>query len=157
MTKIQKISKEEFDNTKLTAKEMKSVQTSPLLTEKDVEAIKKSLDQPVEIQKQLAAKLKLFIDYKMEKELKEWGYLSDNLRKWVTTYNEMLDQIQKSLYGQKSQHLHLHKVSHSVISAEMRKYRKIKKVEEVDLNVQVGKDKSSKSFVKSKKKKESTR
>jgi len=95
----------------------------PLLSEKEVNIIIKKLEQPVDLQKELAAKLKLYIDQRMNKELTEKGYLSDFVRRWISEYNELLDRIQKNLYGDKSVNIHLHKVSHSNISAMMRKYK----------------------------------
>jgi len=95
----------------------------PILSEKEVNIIIKKLEQPVDLQKELAAKLKLYIDQRMEKELSEKGYLSDFVRRWISEYNELLDRIQKNLYGDKSVNIHLHKVSHSNISAMMRKYK----------------------------------
>jgi len=74
----------------------------PLLSEKEVNIIIKKLEQPVDLQKELAAKLKLYIDQRMNKELAEKGYLSDFVRRWISEYNELLDRIQKNLYGDKS-------------------------------------------------------
>lgn len=95
----------------------------PLLSESEVNIIIKKLEQPVDLQKELAAKLKLYIDSRMNKELSEKGYLSDFVRRWISEYNELLDRIQKNLYGDKSVSIHLHKVSHSNISSMMRKYK----------------------------------
>ena len=56
--------------------------------------------------------------------MKTKGYLSDHTRRWVESYNKILDKIQAAIYGDKSVNLHLHKVSrgvgrlHSQVGAE---------------------------------------
>jgi len=78
------------------------------------------MSNPVDAQKEMAVKLKHYLDKKIEVEMRE-GYLSEFTRKWVKEYNDMLDKIQKSLHGEKSVNLHLHKVTHSQIQAKIRK------------------------------------
>jgi len=65
--------------------------------------------------------VKNFLDHQIERELREKGYLSDATRRWVAELREILDRIQKSLYGDKSVNLHMHKISHGHIAAMMRK------------------------------------
>ena len=48
------------------------------------------------------------------------GYLSDHTRRWVESYNKILEKIQTALHGDKSVILNLHKVSHSDISEKIR-------------------------------------
>ena len=117
------IDKEKFDNAPAVEVPEDDPTNVPLLSKNDVDIIIKKLEQPVELQKELAAKLKLYIDQRMAEELKTKKYLSDFLRRWISEYNELLDRIQKNLYGDKSVSLHLYKVSHSTISAFMRKYK----------------------------------
>ena len=117
------IDKKEFDNAPAVPIPEDNPSNVPLLTEEEVNVIIKKLEQPVDLQKELAAKLKLYIDQRMNKELTEKGYLSDFVRRWISEYNELLDRIQKNLYVDKSVNIHLHKVSHSNISAMMRKYK----------------------------------
>jgi len=117
------IDKEKFDNAPAVEVPEDDPTNVPLLSKSDVDIIIKKLEQPVELQKELAAKLKLYIDQRMAEELKTKKYLSDFLRRWISEYNELLDRIQKNLYGDKSVSLHLYKVSHSTISAFMRKYK----------------------------------
>jgi len=70
------------------------------------------------------------LDFQIDTELKKRGFLSDFTRRWVKEYNEILDRIQKSLYGDKSISLHYHKVSHAAIAAKVRKYKEVSDKEE---------------------------
>ena len=80
------------------------------------------MQNPVQAQKSLAVKIKHFLDKRIALEMKDKGYLTDSTRKWVETFNNTLEKIQKALYGDKSVNLHMHKiVSHGQIAARMRK------------------------------------
>ena len=80
--------------------------------------------QPIELQKELAIQIKNFLDIQIERELSEKGFLSDATRRWVSELKDILDKIQKAMYGDKSVNLHLlHKVSHSQIAMKIRKAR----------------------------------
>jgi predicted Zn-dependent peptidase len=47
--------------------------------------------------------------------------------KLVKQYNDILDSIQKNLYGEKSMSLHIHgKVSHAQVQAKIREYSGVK-------------------------------
>ncbi len=74
----------------------------------------------MDAQKELAIQVKNFLDHQIERELKEKGYLSDATRRWVSELKEILDKIQKAIYGEKSVNLHMHKLSHSQIAMKMR-------------------------------------
>ena len=101
-----------------------------VLTEDDLKAAELSMDEPVKNQQKLASRIKLYLDHSMQKELLEDGYLSDYTRRWVKQYNDLLDSIQKALYGDKSTHLHLHKVTHAHIAANIKKYADVEVIEE---------------------------
>ncbi len=90
------------------------------ITEEKFEKLIEQMSNPVSAQKQLAVQIKLFLDRRIRKELTEKGILSDHTRRWVEQFNKILDSIQKSLYGDKSVNLHVHKVTHSAIAAKMR-------------------------------------
>ena len=92
-----------------------------LMTKDDLKDLVKSHEHPVERQKELAAKLKFYIDARMALEFKD-GIITDHTRRWVKLYNNLLENIQKAIYGDKTHHLHEHRVSHATIAMQMRKY-----------------------------------
>ena len=97
------------------------------ITEEEIEVLMKAMENPVEAQKRLASQINLFLDKRIEREARELGYLSEHTRKWVDTYNQVLDKIQKAIYGDKSVVLNLHKISHSQIAMKIRENLVIKK------------------------------
>ena len=80
------------------------------------ELLKKTIEltnYPIDLQKQLAAKMKLFIDNRITKDLEEKGYLTDYTRRNIELYEKILNNLHKNLYGEKSINLNLHeKISH---------------------------------------------
>ena len=88
--------------------------------EEDMDKLISAMEHPVDAQKELAVKIKSFLDHQMETEFNEKGYLSESTRKWVDTYNSVLEKIQKAIHGDKSVNLHLHKITHGQIAARMR-------------------------------------
>jgi len=101
-------------------KELEQAKESNLFTKKDIDALTKGLDNPVAYQQERAAKLKLYIDKRMEEELEEFKYVSDFTRKFIVLYHDMLDKIQKSLYGEKSVNINLTKVTMADVGAMLR-------------------------------------
>ena len=93
------------------------------ITESDFETMMAKMENPVEAQKELAIRIKLFLDDKMEKEIKDKG-LTDSTRRWIETYNSILDKIQKNIHGDKSVNFHTIKVSHSDIATKIRESNK---------------------------------
>jgi len=110
-------------------KDLERIEPMPLvnesyeITEEKFKHLLKELENPVIHQKELAVKLKCFLDVRIEKDLIEKGTLTDSTRRWVETYNNTLEKLQKALYGEKSVNLHVHKVTHSQIAARMRQYK----------------------------------
>lgn len=93
------------------------------IDEQDVQEVIKALENPVTLQKELAAKLKIIIDERIQREMKEDNALSKGTKEWVDSYNNMLNNIQSNMYGTKNLNLNLTgKVSHSQIGAMIRKY-----------------------------------
>ena len=91
------------------------------MTDDDFAVLVKAMSSPIESQKELAAQLKYYLEGRMARELRDKGVLSDHTRRWTTTYNTVLDNIQKSLYGNKSVSMNFHKViSHSDVSLRIR-------------------------------------
>ena len=96
---------------------------SKLLDEVQFKRLLSELENPVLAQRQLAVRIKVFIDAHIDEELKSYGKLSEYTRRWVKEYNEILDRLLKNTYGEKSISLHIHKVSHSDIAQKIRKYK----------------------------------
>ena len=91
------------------------------ITEEEFKRLLEEMQDPVLAQRHLAVNIKVFLDRIIKIEsASEKGILSDHTRRWVESYNNILDKIQKALYGDKSVNLHLHKVTHSQIAAKMR-------------------------------------
>lgn len=90
------------------------------LTEETLKQYMDDMMNPVDAQRRLAAQIKHFLDNQVKKDMKEKGYLSDYTRRWAETYNNLLEKIQKALYGDKSVNLHLHKVSISQVAQRIR-------------------------------------
>ena len=75
------------------------------------ELLKKTIEltnYPIDLQKQLAAKMKLFIDNRITKDLEEKGYLTDYTRRNIELYEKILNNLHKNLYGEKNNLLLLH-------------------------------------------------
>lgn len=87
---------------------------------KQMKNMLEEMQSPVKFQKELAVKIKIALDHQIKLEMESKGILSDHTRRWVESYNKILDRIQSAIYGDKSVNLHLHKVSHSDISTKIR-------------------------------------
>ncbi len=92
------------------------------ISESDFKSMLEEMENPVVAQKQMAVRIKIFLDKRIEKEMEEKGLLSDHTRRWVESYNNLLEKIQKALYGEKSVNINLHKVTPSQIAARMRQH-----------------------------------
>lgn len=117
------VDKEKFDEA-IDLPEVNKIENAPLvITPDDFKKVLVSLENPVDLQKELAVKVKLFLDARIETELQKNGVLTEYTRMWVRDFNDILDKIQRALYGDKRVNLHLHKVSHSHIAAKIREHR----------------------------------
>ncbi len=115
------ISKEEFN----TAEKVKSKKKNNGKPNENLGELLAQMDNPVLAQKRLAVQIKVSLDKRIKEEMKSKGYLSEITRKWVDTYNSILEKIQKGLHGDKSVNLNLHGVvSHSDIAAKIREAHK---------------------------------
>jgi len=123
MDMITKKKFEEAKNMKPTLNEEAKVKE---IGEAKFEAMMQEMQSPVRFQKEMAIKIKIVLDHQIAKEMAERGYLSENTRKWVDSYNKILDRIQSAIYGDKSINLHVHKVSHGDISTKIREATVIK-------------------------------
>ena len=86
----------------------------------EIEKMLKEMNNPVNFQKELAVKVKIALDHQIKLEMEKKGVLSDHTRRWIETYNKILEKIQSALHGDKSVNLHIHKVSHGDIAARIR-------------------------------------
>jgi hypothetical protein len=120
------VDKDKFDGAKNLPKPVKKEDLADSdireLNEKEFKQMLEDMQNPVKAQQHLAVQIKNFLDQRIGKEIKEKGYLSDHTRRWVESYNSILEKIQKALYGDKSVNLHLHKVTHSQIAEQIRRY-----------------------------------
>ena len=90
------------------------------ITQEDFNEMLKNMQNPVNPQKEMAVKVKSFLDKRIHDELKKNGVLGDNTRKWIETYTSLLEKLQRAIHGDKSLNVHVHKVSHGDIAARMR-------------------------------------
>jgi len=120
---MDEISQEEFDKV-AAIKPSKVDEESKEITDKEFKDLLEQMQNPVQAQQRLAVQIKIFLDDRIKKEMEEKGFLSDHTRRWVESYNNILEKIQKALHGDKSVNLHLHKVTHSQIAAKMREAMK---------------------------------
>jgi len=90
------------------------------ITEENFEELLADMENPVNAQKEIAVKVKLFLDKRIRDEMKEKGVLGDNTRKWIETYTSLLEKLQRAIHGDKSLNLHVHQITHGEIAAKMR-------------------------------------
>lgn len=90
------------------------------ITEKEFTDLLKDMQNPVNAQKEIAVRIKLFLDKRIGDELDRNGVLGDNTRKWIETYTSILDKLQRALHGDKTLNLHVHQITHGEIAAKMR-------------------------------------
>ncbi len=116
---MDEITQEKFDKAAALHPEKIEDETKEL-TESEFDRLLEEMQNPVQAQQKLAVHIKNFLDNRIKEEMKGKGFLSDHTRRWVESYNNILEKIQKALHGDKSVNLHLHKVSHSDISTKIR-------------------------------------
>ena len=117
---MDKISQEEFDKAAAEIQPEKIKSKEVAVTENEFNKMLEEMQNPVQAQQRLAVQIKTFLDVRIKKEMEEKSYLTDHTRRWVESYNNILEKIQKALHGDKSVSLHLHRVTHSQIAAKMR-------------------------------------
>ncbi len=122
------ISAEEFENTK----PLIILDKSKLINIKDDqvewERLLKEMDKPAEMQKELAVKMKIFVDEQIERDIKEYNQIRDNTRKFIQDYNNILSMLNKNLYGDKTQ-VDIN-ISNSMIASKIRQASKVIDVKE---------------------------
>ena len=91
------------------------------ISDEEFERMLKTMENPVDSLREMAVKIKIFLDKRIKAEMNsEQGILTDHTRRWVESYEKILEKIQKALHGDKSVNLHVHKISHKHIGAKMR-------------------------------------
>jgi len=100
------------------------------LSDEEFNKILESLKNPVEVQKEVAAKIKVFLDKRIEDELSENRSLSESTRKWTNNLNSILSEIQRNLYGEKNLNLHVG-ISHSQIAQKIREHSQYTDTEQI--------------------------
>ena len=113
------ISQKEFDKAAASRPE-KPKNENKELSETEFKGLLAEMQNPVQAQQKLAVQIKTFLDGRIKEEMRSKGYLTDHTRRWVESYNNILEKIQKALHGDKSVTLNLHKVTHSQIATKMR-------------------------------------
>lgn len=123
---MDEVSQEDFDKTIEITPKLKNPPKE--LSEKELNKMLAEMENPVEEQKRLAVLIKTSLNIQIKRDLDKLGVLSDHTRRWVESYNSILEKIQKALHGDKSVNMHVHTVSHGDIAAKMREVTiKVKK------------------------------
>lgn len=94
------------------------------LSEAEFKTMLEEMDNPVLAQKKIAVQIKHFLDNKITSEMKKGGTLSESTRRWIESYNSILEKIQKAMHGDKSVNLNIHAISHADIAARIRESEK---------------------------------
>lgn len=131
---MQIIGPDQYEDTKQRMEKQKekkelTVADTKEVTENNFRLMLEKMENPVDVQKELAVKIKKFLDRQIEKEMENDNVLSEFTRRWIKDFNDILDKIQKNLYGEKSLHLHSVKITHADIAAKIRGRRDEENVE----------------------------
>lgn len=116
---MEEITEKEYDNI-AALNPARLMENEEEISAEDFKIMLEEMKNPVSAQQRIAVQIKIFLDKRIKAESEENGFLSDHTRRWVESYNNILREIQKSLYGDKSVNLHVHKISHGEIAAKMR-------------------------------------
>lgn len=117
------ISQQDFNSITVSESD-KTELLAPTFSNEELASIQDLGNKPVEMQKEMAAKLYLFLNYRIKRDMAEKQNLSDFTRRWMEFYNSLLDSIHTNLYGSKSVSINLHKISHSQVASVVRNARK---------------------------------
>lgn len=116
---------EEFKNVKVPEELILSNNTNLLdITPEKWKELVEEMNNPVEVQKEVAAKMKLFVDHQMRQDIKEYGKLTESTRKYLNDYTTLLSDLHKNLHGSKL-NTEINIVSHAQISAKIRQASRI--------------------------------
>lgn len=115
---------DEFKNIKVDDKIMTSNTNLLDIKPADWDKLLKAMDSPVEVQKEVAAKMKLFIDHQMVQDMREFGKLTESTRKWLCDYTTLLSSLHKDLHGTKVS-ADINMISHAAIASKIRQASKV--------------------------------
>jgi len=115
---MDEVSIEEFEKAMSEAPER--INLDKEVTAEKFDELLQAMQNPVNAQKDIAVKIQLFLDKRIDDEIKQHGVLGDNTRKWIETYTSILDKLQRALHGDKTLNLHVHQITHGEIAAKMR-------------------------------------
>lgn len=118
------VNKEKFEKADQFKRKEFEKKIDEVTTTEEFNKLLEVMQNPADAQRELAVQVKLFLDKRIKQEIEEKGILSDHTRRWVESYNSILEKLQKSLYGEKTVNLHLHKVTHSMIASKIREAEK---------------------------------
>ena len=91
---MKEVSNEEFEKAMKMAPERKGKEKE--ITPEEFEQMLNDMQNPVNSQKEIAVKIKLFLDKRINDELERNGILGDNTRKWIETYTSLLEKLQSN-------------------------------------------------------------
>lgn len=114
------LNKEDLDKAEKMAPTLKPKAKIKVPNSEEFELMVEEMQNPVKAQKEMAVKIKIFLDHQIKNEMEDKGFLSEGTRKWIDTYHKALEKIQSSIHGDKTVNLHLHKVSHGDVSNKIR-------------------------------------
>jgi len=114
------IDKKKFDEMEVVVPEIQKYDVIEPITEKEINDLMQKMNDPVECHKEIAVKIKHYLDSKIDQDIIQKGVITESTRRWVEVYNNTLERIHKETYGDRSVSLHLHQISHADISAKMR-------------------------------------
>lgn len=119
------IDKQKFEEEKKKhEKEDKEETEKNELTEERFQELLEEIQDPIKAQQSLAVTVKHSLDKRISEEMKTKGCLSDNTRRWIESYNNILEKLQKAMFGEKSVNLNIHKISHADIATKIRESQK---------------------------------
>lgn len=113
------ISAEEFENTKPLEIVLKPSKLATIKNnEEEWNKLLKEMDKPAEMQKELATKMKIFVDEQIERDIKDYNKITESTRKFIQDYSNLLSALNKNLYGDKTQ-VDIN-ISNSMIASKIR-------------------------------------
>lgn len=132
---MKEITRKEFEDVQIEPRKSTSLKLEETMDEvmgvtpEEIAELEKEAQMPVKLQTKLIAKLAKYVDYMIEKDLREKKMISDYTRRFIELYNSVLGNVHKELYGEKQITIGSVKVTHSMIMQEIRKSAKIIDVE----------------------------
>ena len=72
-----------------------------VVTQEDFDKMIIDMENPVNSQKEIAVKVKIFLEKRINKEMEQKGVLGDNTRKWIETYTNLLEKLKRAINGDK--------------------------------------------------------